>query len=1003
MKTTIGQIIVNDALPEDLRDSNRELTGNSADDLLGAVARKYPEKYKTISHALMQHGREASFREGATLGLTDMITPIDRKELFNHLRIQTRKIMTSKEMSEADKQIALAGVYNQVQKFMIDNTLSATSANDNPFAMQVISKARGNPQQLAALMTTPGTYTDADDKLIPVFIRHSYAEGLKPHEYWASTYGARKSIISTKFCLAAGTQVLAGIDCKPTAIEDLRIDDIVWTLDDEDKLRPTSVNATTCVGQRICDVFEFGDGAGRAVRTVVATPEHKALLEHRNYLGITVRVMEPLAKATKGRRSAVLPAGMSDVGMVNASPSRALLLGTLLGDGGVTTKQTKLYLSDKLLIATLTNTLGEHNLKLHLDEAHATVNTYSVQEVIPSTGIGAGHKTSLRTWLDGLGVLGKYTYEKSIPDVVYTWDNKAVGALVAGLWATDGCTTHVCNKYGKRYPVVTFYCTSELLSSSFKRLLSLKLGVYSTPISCRRVCGDISQFPDGRTSTRNHNLYGFCISDLTSLQRLVKACPIVATKILALNDSLRIPRLRKPNLSARFRRHTSAGLHYVYDIEVLDPSHRFVLANGLVVSNSTQDAGYLGKQFNQAAMRVIVTGEDCETNNGLPVPVDDKDNIGSVLARKSGKYPAGTIVSKEVMNDIKNTGISKLMVRSPLTCSLGQGVCKHCVGHREDGKFPRMGANVGINASSALAERIAQSSLNVKHSGGMGKGDGKKVYSGFDVIENLFQVPETFPNEAAVASEDGRIKSITKAPQGGWNVVVNDLPHYVMPGVDLRVKEGDSVEAGDQLSDGIANPRAVVQYKGLGEGRRYFTERAVQAFRDTGYPVHRRNMELLVRGVLDSAKVEDPNGLGDYLPGDVASYSKLASSYKPRKDAQMAEPAQSVGKYLEQPIMHYTIGTRVTKRVAKDLSDFGHTSVMTHASPPAFEPYMVSLRAVPQYEEDWMAQLGSSYLKSNLLENVHRGAKSDVHGLHPVPGIAKGIGFDTPGPGKVGY
>jgi hypothetical protein len=126
MKTTIGQILVNDALPDELKDQGRELTGSSADDLLGEVARKFPDKYKMISHALMQRGREASYREGATLGLTDMITPFDRKELFDHVRSQTRKIMTSKEMTPAEKNLALAGVYNQVQKHMIDQTFEIT-------------------------------------------------------------------------------------------------------------------------------------------------------------------------------------------------------------------------------------------------------------------------------------------------------------------------------------------------------------------------------------------------------------------------------------------------------------------------------------------------------------------------------------------------------------------------------------------------------------------------------------------------------------------------------------------------------------------------------------------------------------------------------------------------------------------------------------------------------------------------------------------------------------
>ncbi|MBR2941120.1 MAG: PAS domain S-box protein, partial [Kiritimatiellae bacterium] len=49
---------------------------------------------------------------------------------------------------------------------------------------------------------------------------------------------------------------------------------------------------------------------------------------------------------------------------------------------------------------------------------------------------------------------------------------------------------------------------------------------------------------------------------------------------------------------------------------------------------------------------------------------------------------------------------------------------------RENGKFPELGYNLGLNSASALAERIAQGSLNVKHSGKKIEGSG---YSGFDI------------------------------------------------------------------------------------------------------------------------------------------------------------------------------------------------------------------------------------------------------------------------------
>jgi DNA-directed RNA polymerase subunit beta' len=409
---------------------------------------------------------------------------------------------------------------------------------------------------------------------------------------------------------------------------------------------------------------------------------------------------------------------------------------------------------------------------------------------------------------------------------------------------------------------------------------------------------------------------------------------------------------------------------------------------------ATRDAGDLGKQFNQAAMRMVVTEDDCGTASGIPVPTDDKDMIGSVLARQAGKYPSGSVVSKEILQDLaSNDKFEEIVVRSPLTCDLSQGVCKHCTGLREGGVFPKIGDHVGINAASALAERIAQGSLNVKHSGGMSKGDGDKVYAGFDVIEQLFQVPKTFPHRAAVATRDGRVDRIEDAAQGGQNVYVDDEVHYVLPESRVSVKEGDRVEAGDQLSTGILNPREVVQYKGIGEGRRYFTQRAAQAFRESGYSINRRNLEVLVRGMMDHAVVDDPGGSGDYLPGDIVSYNALARGYRPRPEAQQQDVDQAVGQYLEQPILHHTIGTRITRGMATQLKRFGHKRVLTHAAQPTFQPYMVGLRAVPQQEKDWMAQLGSSHLQKNLLKNVQRGAESSTHGLHPVPGLAKGVEF----------
>jgi hypothetical protein len=81
------------------------------------------------------------------------------------------------------------------------------------------------------------------------------------------------------------------------------------------------------------------------------------------------------------------------------------------------------------------------------------------------------------------------------------------------------------------------------------------------------------------------------------------------------------------------------------------------------------------------------------------------------------------------------------------------------------------------------------------------------------------------------------------------------------------------------------------------------------------------------------------------------------------------------------------------------LKKHGVETVMAHPREPGFTPEMMGVTKVPAYTDDWMARLGSTYLESRLLEDIHTGAKSKLHSLNPLPGIAKGTEFgQTKGP-----
>ena len=107
----------------------------------------------------------------------------------------------------------------------------------------------------------------------------------------------------------------------------------------------------------------------------------------------------------------------------------------------------------------------------------------------------------------------------------------------------------------------------------------------------------------------------------------------------------------------------------------------------------------------------------------------------------------------------------------------------------------------------------------------------------------------------------------------------------------------------------------------------------------------------------------------------------------------MAPTVASIGKYLEQPVLHYTIGTRITPSVINTMKKFKVANVMVNDTEPDVTPFMERIEDSNAEKKDWMARLGTTYLKSRLQEDVARGAESHLHSTEPYPGIAKGVEF----------
>jgi hypothetical protein len=306
-----------------------------------------------------------------------------------------------------------------------------------------------------------------------------------------------------------------------------------------------------------------------------------------------------------------------------------------------------------------------------------------------------------------------------------------------------------------------------------------------------------------------------------------------------------------------------------------------------------------------------------------------------------------------------------MLLRSPIVGGAADGgLLARDVGVRESGQLPHPGSLVGLTAAQSLAERLTQGALGAKHLGGIaGKGT-TQLIQGFPLVEQLVDIPKTFKNGASHAQVDGQVQGIADAPTGGKYITVDGHDHYVPVGMGIHVNRGDQVEAGDVMSEGIPNPSEIVKHKGIGEGRRYFVQQLRDVLKGAGVSAHRRNVELVARAMIDHVRLKEEHG--DFLPGDVASYQTLENNWIPRHGTQELDPRSAVGKYLERPVLHHSIGTKIRPSMLKDFNEFGIKEVSAHPDPPPFESTMIRSEDILSHDPDFMTQMYGSGLKKNF-------------------------------------
>ncbi len=148
-----------------------------------------------------------------------------------------------------------------------------------------------------------------------------------------------------------------------------------------------------------------------------------------------------------------------------------------------------------------------------------------------------------------------------------------------------------------------------------------------------------------------------------------------------------------------------------------------------------------------------------------------------------------------------------------------------------------------------------------------------------DITGGLPRVAELFearkPKDAASVTEiDGRV-SFGGITRGMRKLIVTndngDTKEYLIPqGKHLHVQEGDTVRAGDRLTEGPINPHDILRIKGIKEAQEYLVEEIQEVYRLQGVRIDDKHIETVVRQMLQKVRIEDPGDSPLFLEGDQA-------------------------------------------------------------------------------------------------------------------------------------
>jgi DNA-directed RNA polymerase subunit beta' len=309
----------------------------------------------------------------------------------------------------------------------------------------------------------------------------------------------------------------------------------------------------------------------------------------------------------------------------------------------------------------------------------------------------------------------------------------------------------------------------------------------------------------------------------------------------------------------------------------------------------TADSGYLTRRLVDVAQELIVRNIDCESKRGIWIEDAHGDQesyrvletslLGRCLAEDLTLADGSVIARNTEIDDddlrriADDEGITRVRVRSVLTCDEVSGVCASCYGRMlATGKFSDLGEAIGIIAAQSIGEPGTQLTMRTFHTGGVA---GEDITHGLPRVVELFEART--PKSAALMADVSGVARLGENDKGERVITIvaddgTEFEYAVSRRAHIAVRDGGEVAAGDRLigdEKSPLDPKKLLEIKGVRETQQYLVDEVQRVYRDQGVSIHDKHIEVIVRQMLRRVTVSEP-GDSRFLPGEKVDARKYS-------------------------------------------------------------------------------------------------------------------------------